>query len=89
MSWQSPETSVDQLQRALRAGAYRTRIVQGQAYTVPELCLRVSRGDAWVRTALRAAIAAGLWEAVRVPRKTISGTVQFVPAYRPKAPGKK
>jgi len=59
------------------------RIAAGQAYSMTELCAMTGRGEAWVRHALHAAVRAGVWEVVRVRRKTLIGTMQVVPAYRP------
>ena len=55
-----------------------------EAYTTEELAQDTGKSRAWIRTALKEAVRAGTWESIRVPRKTISGSMQFVPAYRPK-----
>ena len=52
-------------------------------YTTRELAETTGKSAAWVREAMRLALAAGTWEIVRVARVNLGGVTQRVMAYRP------
>lgn len=52
------------------------------AYTMQELCRIVPRSEDWIRNRLRALVAAGRVEPVRVPRANMFGAVAPTCAYR-------
>jgi len=63
--------------------------VSEDGYTTRELMETVGKNAAWVRDAMRLAIAASTWESVRVVRVNLGGISQKVMAYRPIPKGKK
>lgn len=40
-----------------------------------------------VSTTLRELVGSGAWECVKIPRRTLDGSVRRLPHYRPKPPG--
>jgi hypothetical protein len=78
----------DEFERLL-SGTPSGAVLKDGAFTVKELVQATGRGPEWVRTSLRAAIAAGAWEVVRIHRKNMAGYMQTMPAYRPVAKKKK
>ena len=57
--------------------------VENVGLSVDELCVRLGRGEQWVRRRLRVLLERGEWEAVPVQRRSLNGVVVTRVAYRP------